>query len=72
MRKEELNIPMLAYIVETQNSTMWFEPSDGVVTLYSQKALGDKKNITYKKVYCTHADGMMHPDIIEDINKLLK
>jgi pimeloyl-ACP methyl ester carboxylesterase len=71
LRDNELPAPVLVYLVETQNSTMWFEPSDGVVTLYSQKALGDKKDITYKKVYCTHADGMMHPDIISDINAML-
>lgn len=72
VRSNESIIPLLAYIIETQNSTMWFEPSDGVVTLYSQNALGDKKNITYKKVFCTHADAMMHPDIIKDISDLLK
>jgi pimeloyl-ACP methyl ester carboxylesterase len=69
---DALTTPMIVYTVETQNSTMWFEPSDGIVTLHSQKALGDKKNITYKKVFCTHADAMMHPDIIVDINDLLK
>jgi pimeloyl-ACP methyl ester carboxylesterase len=71
IRQKEPRVPVITFLVETQNSTMWFEPSDGVVTLYSQRALGDKKNITYEKVYCTHADGMMHPDILSYVNKIL-
>jgi len=64
-------IPALIYTVETQNSTMWLEPSDGIVTVSSQKALGTASNITYKNIYGTHADAMLSPEFIADINMIL-
>jgi len=68
------NVPTIKttiFVVETQNSTMWLEPSDGIVTVGSQKALGNASNITYKYVYGTHADVMLHPDFIEEVKSIL-
>ena len=65
-------IKSTVFVVETQNSTMWLEPSDGIVTVVSQKALGECENITYKFIYGTHADAMLHPDFIEEVKISLK
>lgn len=64
-------IKSTVFVVETQNSTMWLEPSDGIVTVVSQRALGECPNITYKCLYGTHADAMLHPDFIEEVKSSL-
>jgi pimeloyl-ACP methyl ester carboxylesterase len=71
IRGKDPIIDTTAFIVETQNSTMWFEPSDGVVSVSSQKALGSKKNLRYENIYCTHADAMLHPDFISKVRKII-
>jgi len=71
IRNREPRVPATCFVVETKNSTMWFEPSDGVVTVHSQSVLEDKKNINHKKIYCTHADSILHQDVIDCIKALL-
>ena len=71
LRNKSPVIKTTIFVVETQNSTMWLEPSDGVVTLDSQKALGTSEQIVYKSIYATHADAMLHPDFVEEVKLAL-
>lgn len=72
LRNKNPKVETKVFIVETQNSTMWWEPSDGIVTVASQKALGKQANIEYKFISGTHADAMLHPDFISYVAKIIK
>lgn len=71
LRKKDIKIEITVFVAEEKFSTVYTVPSDGVVTVKSQKALGKKSKVIYKKINSAHIEANVHKDVIAHVKTLL-
>ena len=66
---KSLDIPLLCVVVETQKNVLFLDPSDGIVTVSSQKFLEEKENLTYFHAEGLHMSGLLDDKIVAIIKQ---